>query len=108
MPIVAWYMLSKESYMNRVIKEVLPTLCSPRNTSLNFFKGLLYEPPACAMFAVVWSRSVSLAGTVYVTAVKAKRYRLSEGIRSCCYVLVLAMQRKIKEWCNLKSGNLIV
>ena len=26
MPIVAWYMLSKESYMNRVIKEVLPTI----------------------------------------------------------------------------------
>ena len=25
MPMVAWYMLSKESYMNRVIKEVLPT-----------------------------------------------------------------------------------
>jgi hypothetical protein len=54
MPIVAWYVLSKESYMNRVIKDVLPTvaaispyvsdssnrghmcipLCSPRNTSL--------------------------------------------------------------------------
>jgi hypothetical protein len=26
MPIVAWYMLSKESYMNRVIKEVFPTV----------------------------------------------------------------------------------
>ena len=25
MPIVAWYMLSKESYMKRVIREVLPT-----------------------------------------------------------------------------------
>jgi hypothetical protein len=25
MPIVAWYVLSNESYMNRVIKEVLPT-----------------------------------------------------------------------------------
>jgi hypothetical protein len=25
-PMVAWYMLSKESYMNRVIKEVLPTI----------------------------------------------------------------------------------
>lgn len=57
MPIVAWYMLSKESYMNRVIKDVLPTvatcqskidrllrigqvtelrvpLCSPKKTSL--------------------------------------------------------------------------
>ena len=26
MPMVAWYMLSKESYMNRVIREVLPTV----------------------------------------------------------------------------------
>lgn len=53
MPIVAWYMLSKESYMNLVINEVLPTdelrqptsegwpdrevdipLCSPKNTNL--------------------------------------------------------------------------
>ena len=25
MPMVAWYMLSNESYMNRVIKDVLPT-----------------------------------------------------------------------------------
>lgn len=25
MPMVAWYMLSKESYMKRVIREVLPT-----------------------------------------------------------------------------------
>jgi len=24
-PMVAWYMLSNESYMNRVIKDVLPT-----------------------------------------------------------------------------------
>ena len=55
MPIVAWYMLSKESYMNRVIRDVFPTavydqppkalsrftvsnvpLCSPRNTNLFF------------------------------------------------------------------------
>jgi hypothetical protein len=35
MPIVAWYMLSKESYMNRVMRDVLPTLCSPKNTSLH-------------------------------------------------------------------------
>lgn len=26
MPMVAWYMLSKESYMNRVMREVLPTV----------------------------------------------------------------------------------
>jgi hypothetical protein len=55
MPMVAWYVLSNESYMKRVIKDVLPTaqshqyfrlelvslvkvnripLCSPKNTSL--------------------------------------------------------------------------
>ena len=55
MPMVAWYALSKVSYMKRVISDVLPTadqvdvkekgigwhvpLCSPRNTSLNFFSG---------------------------------------------------------------------
>jgi hypothetical protein len=27
-PIVAWYMLSKESYINRVIRDVLPTVYS--------------------------------------------------------------------------------
>lgn len=27
MPIVAWYMLSNESYMKRVISDVLPTVC---------------------------------------------------------------------------------
>ena len=26
MPMVAWYILSKESYMKRVIKDVLPTI----------------------------------------------------------------------------------
>jgi hypothetical protein len=26
MPIVAWYVLSNESYMNRVINDVLPTV----------------------------------------------------------------------------------
>lgn len=26
MPMVAWYMLSKESYMKRVMRDVLPTL----------------------------------------------------------------------------------
>jgi hypothetical protein len=35
MPIVAWYMLSNESYMNLVIRDVLPTLCSPKNTNLH-------------------------------------------------------------------------
>jgi hypothetical protein len=32
----------------RVMSEVLPTLCSPRNTSLNFLSGeeATYSPPA--------------------------------------------------------------
>lgn len=40
-PMVAWYVLSKLSYLNPVINDVLPTLCLPRKTSLNFLKGLL-------------------------------------------------------------------
>lgn len=28
MPMVAWYVLSNESYMNRVIRDVLPTVAS--------------------------------------------------------------------------------
>lgn len=36
MPIVAWYMLSKESYMNRVIKDVFPT-AHDRQHSLPLF-----------------------------------------------------------------------
>ena len=39
-PIVAAYWASKLSYMKRVIKDVFPTDCSPRKTSLNFRKGL--------------------------------------------------------------------
>jgi hypothetical protein len=35
MPIVAWYVESNVSYMNRVIIDVLPTDWSPRKTSLN-------------------------------------------------------------------------
>ena len=39
-----WYVLSKESYMKRVMSEVFPTDCSPRNTSLNFLSGLPKSP----------------------------------------------------------------
>ena len=39
-PMVAWYVLSKESYMKRVMSDVFPTLCSPKNTNLNFLRGL--------------------------------------------------------------------
>lgn len=56
MPIVAWYVVSKESYMKRVMSEVFPTDCSPRKTSLNFLSGLEYEPTVvwgCAMLRVV-------------------------------------------------------
>lgn len=42
-------MLSKLSYMNLVIKDVLPRLCSPRNTSLNFLRGFPKSPPADMM-----------------------------------------------------------
>jgi hypothetical protein len=96
MPIVAWYMLSNESYMKRVMSDVLPTVAhvclanmalgcrlpgagphtalfpekdepAPEVSNmssrkalldcpyLNFFSGLLYDPPApaCAMVVVV-------------------------------------------------------
>ena len=43
MPMVGLYMLSKVSYMNLVMIDVLPTACSPRNTSLNFLSGTLNE-----------------------------------------------------------------
>jgi hypothetical protein len=53
-PIVAWYVLSNESYINLVIRDVFPTLCSPKNTSLNFFKGFEYDPtPEEAMVSCV-------------------------------------------------------
>lgn len=32
-PMVAWYVLSNVSYINRVINDVFPTDCSPKNTS---------------------------------------------------------------------------
>lgn len=97
MPMVAWYMLSNESYMKRVMSDVLPTIRHARLASsalrrrpapgtespttllpqkdqpipkvsivgrraallehayLNFFSGLLYDPPApaCAMVVEV-------------------------------------------------------
>lgn len=48
-PIVAWYVLSKLSYINLVIRDVFPTLCSPRKTSLNFLSGFPKSPPADMM-----------------------------------------------------------
>ena len=39
-----WYVLSKESYMKRVMSDVFPTDCSPRNTNLNFRSGLPKSP----------------------------------------------------------------
>jgi hypothetical protein len=53
MPIVAWYILSKESYMNRVIRDVLPTvvivvsdvgLGRVRNRSSTYRSALLGTP----------------------------------------------------------------
>lgn len=43
-PIVAWYVLSKLSYIKRVIRDVFPTLCSPKNTNLNFRNGFPKSP----------------------------------------------------------------
>ena len=37
MPMVAWYMLSKESYMKRVIREVLPTVYEEGKTSVRTY-----------------------------------------------------------------------
>jgi hypothetical protein len=53
MPIVAWYILSKESYMNRVIRDVLPTVVivvsdvgsgQVRNRSSTYRSALLETP----------------------------------------------------------------
>ena len=38
---LAWYAVSNESYINRVIIDVLPTPWSPRNTSLYLAKGVI-------------------------------------------------------------------
>jgi hypothetical protein len=105
MPIVAWYMLSNESYMNRVIRDVFPTVdaisdafpivrsmdmlrttllaqeyqsisqladgrrakISAASAYLNFFNGLLYDPPACAILSVfLWrSRGAEWRGRAY-------------------------------------------
>lgn len=40
MPIVAWYVLSNESYMNRVINDVLPTVVNVRPLILVALIGL--------------------------------------------------------------------
>ena len=39
--------------MNLVIREVFPTLCSPRNTSLNFRKGFPKSPDVDMMVATL-------------------------------------------------------
>ena len=46
-------MLSKLSYINLVIREVFPTLCSPRKTNLNFLRGLP-KSPEVDMFTAPW------------------------------------------------------
>ena len=46
-------MLSKLSYINLVIREVLPTLCSPRNTSLNFLKGFPKSPDVAMVVVTI-------------------------------------------------------
>ncbi len=48
-------MLSNESYMNLVMSEVLPTDCSPRNTSLNFRSGLPKSPEVDIFLIAPWA-----------------------------------------------------
>ena len=40
MPMVTLYVVSKVSYMKRVMMEVLPTASSPKNTSLYLERGM--------------------------------------------------------------------
>uniref|UniRef100_A0A2M4DIP8 Putative secreted protein n=1 Tax=Anopheles darlingi TaxID=43151 RepID=A0A2M4DIP8_ANODA len=51
---VAWYVLSKLSYINLVISDVLPTLCSPRKTSLNFRSGFPKSPDDDIVLGMRW------------------------------------------------------
>lgn len=39
--LLTWYAVSNESYINRVIMDVLPTPWSPRNTSLYLANGVI-------------------------------------------------------------------
>lgn len=50
MPIVAWYMLSNESYMNRVIRDVLPTVVSCQLRLFGFWVSVLFlvRVPLCS------------------------------------------------------------
>ena len=57
MPIVAWYMLSKESYMNRVIRDVFPTAqrnqlqsCLPAKPPPTYHSALR-ETPICSLIS---------------------------------------------------------
>lgn len=55
MPMVAWYVVSNVSYMKRVMMLVLPTLWSPRNTSLYRASGPLLGVAFVAILFVVFS-----------------------------------------------------
>ncbi len=44
MPMVAWYMLSKESYMKRVIRDVLPTVMMSERLVEAWKSGLRCHP----------------------------------------------------------------
>ena len=56
MPMVAWYMLSKESYMKRVIREVLPTGISLVVTvgeiveDERLYRSVPLRRPACRLY----------------------------------------------------------
>ena len=59
MPMVAAYWASKLSYMKRVIREVLPTDCSPRNTSLNLRNGFENDVSAMVIRSIREGKRVS-------------------------------------------------
>ena len=66
MPIVAWYVLSNESYMKRVIKDVFPTDCSPKNTNLNFRRGLPKSPDVDILYYLSSEEMCFVSSTVNV------------------------------------------
>jgi hypothetical protein len=71
---VTLYVLSKVSYMNRVMMDVLPTASSPRNTSLYFERGMIGffgPPPAAAALAAPFGLAVVAADAFAAVALVA-------------------------------------
>ena len=64
MPMVAWYMLSKESYINRVIKEVLPTIHHSSEQSDEAYESIISNHTA--LFAKKDKPVVIMSASVYL------------------------------------------